>query len=130
MRPGSPMHPRCNFSGERFRCAVLTGRDSKAGRHAIYCSLSQCVSNEPQKWGSEFLTKRINHFLSIFMHSMDNITLITNTEMGLKEWTVNNGLFVIAKYKDSKYEVRFGTSRHPSFDTIEDAINYVKEKQA
>jgi hypothetical protein len=61
---------------------------------------------------------------------MDKITLITNTEMGLREWTVNNSLFVIGKYKDSKNEVRLGTERQPSFETIEDAVKYVKEKQS
>lgn len=60
---------------------------------------------------------------------MDKITLITNTDMGLHEWTVNNGLFVIGQYKNSKYEVRLGTERHPSFETIEEAVEYVKGKQ-
>ena len=61
---------------------------------------------------------------------MDKITLITNTDMGLREWTVNDGLLVIGQYKDSKFEVRLGTERHPSFDTIEGAVKYVKEKQS
>ncbi len=60
---------------------------------------------------------------------MDKISLITNTDTGLKEWTVNNGLFVIGQYKDSKYEVRFGTERHPSFDTFEEAVAFVKKIQ-
>lgn len=60
---------------------------------------------------------------------MDKISLVTNTDMGLHEWTVNDGLYVISQYKNSKYEVRFGTERHPTFDTIEAAVKYVKEQQ-
>jgi len=61
---------------------------------------------------------------------MDKITLITNTDEGLREWVVNNGFFVISKYKQGKFEIRYGTNRHPTFDTFDSAVKYVLENQS